>query len=462
MKRSQYAISWIYGEFRFSHLSNTGKAESWLVSFPVTDVESLARAMAEVSQHIDLTHGGSVVIAYEDDMHTHEFFEVPEMASKDLEKYLQRKVEQNKPFNGKASWCYHDAKYSEQGKGILLHLLPQEIVDATIRICEEFYLTPRLFIPLTAVVSSQVKNYSFDGNYVLVVVALFSQRTEIVVTMSDGEVLFVRELPYAGYLEGQPRLVIDINRTISYVKQQFAMAVNRVCLIGEKAEAVQKNILTDISVDIHYDQDGLDALFWAKVTSGLKTNISANFIPLLTRKRINKTLFYRVAVWSTMLLVITSLFITATVEKTVSARGGNSQSLDEDISHLENSIKHYKLLNSRREEEKNRLRILRANATNIPAIFINHLGDIVPRGLVIVNANIKLKDRKWNVMLTGKSQGILSSDMKSLDKMEQTLKHDPWNMTITRSWKSAWYKQLTSGSAGHSAQSEYTIAGWMK
>ena len=94
MTNTRFGIEWIYGEFLISRFAGGRVAERWQAPYPVTDLKSLGRAMHDASQHIDLPRGGDVAIAYEDDLHTHEFVEVPPLRKRDLEKHLALRVEQ--------------------------------------------------------------------------------------------------------------------------------------------------------------------------------------------------------------------------------------------------------------------------------------------------------------------------------------------------------------------------------
>ncbi|MEN7343992.1 MAG: hypothetical protein AAAFM81_13660, partial [Pseudomonadota bacterium] len=226
-----YGIEWAYGEFRISKLRGNEVVESWKSPEPVTDLMSLNAAMYEACHHVDISKGGSVAIAYEDDLHTHEFLEVPPMGRRDMEKYLTRHVTENKPFTTDAAWRFHPVSREGRVDGVLLHLMPKYIVDAVMRICEEFYLKPKLLVPLTEIMSEYVPGLHCDENEALLLIALFDERTQMLISSDKGEILFVRELSYAWNKDNQERFSADINRTAGYAKQRIGALTNQPCIL---------------------------------------------------------------------------------------------------------------------------------------------------------------------------------------------------------------------------------------
>ena len=462
MSVTRYAISWIYGEFRIAHLNKGVPDQHWTAPYPVNDLVSLGRAMGEASEYVDITHGGDLAIVYEDDLHSHDFFAVPFMGKKDLEKLLARKVENSKLFEEDAAWCYHEAKHENEEEGILLHLLPQSIVNSTVRICQEFYLTPRRLVPLTEVISEYVKTYQPEPKEILVMVALFSQRIEIVIALGDGEALFVRELPYSGYGDEQARLVTDINRTIQYCKRRFGAAVDKVWLLGEQADQIHAQINNQIEAEFNYDPESLDPTFWAMEVSNLTGQLSANFIPLLARRRLNSTLMLRVAVWLLGGLFLSAIGIGASVEYALAQHSFNQNRIQADIATSIGEIERIENLIAEAEQSKQKLALLRADTQNLPALFTSYLGDLTPAGLILTYSEILPQGEEWKVTLKGTSKLPLSDVATVLSSLESALSSDPWNLTITENWKASWYEQLRNGSASSRGDIGFEIVGLMK
>lgn len=461
-KCTRYAISWIYGEFHIMRMHHGYPVELWVSPERVHDLASLSVAMNQAAEHIDLTRGGDVAIAYEDDLHTHDLFDVPNMSKRDLEKLLARKVEKNKPFTDEASWCYHEAKHNDEEEGILLHRLPKRIVDAIVRICQDFYLTPKRLVPLTEIMSELVGGYKLDDNELVMLVAVFNERTEIVVCLGSGEVMFVRELPYAGNAIENERLLTDLDRTLNFAKQKFAKTINKFWLLGEKSDVIQSQMYGKIDAEIYVDDEALDPAFWAVQVSRLQGQISANFIPLLARKKISRNLFCRIAVWAFPVLLLASIFTTSFVEYRLARHAEIEGQMQDEIMHLQDNIAHIESLISRREDGEQKLKLLQADAGNLPALFMNHLGNLVPPGLALTHTVIENKNNEWKVLLKGDSALSMSDVVAVLTEFETVLQQPPWNITITESWENSWYEQLKSGAASREGNSGFQITGWMQ
>lgn len=458
MSATRYAISWIYGEFIIARMQRGFPLQRWAAPYIVNDLSTLSQAMADAGREVDLSRGGDLAIAYEDDLHTHEFFDVPQMAKKELESLLSRKVENNKPFEEQAAWCYHEARH-EDDEGILLHILPQNIVNSTIRICQEFYLTPKRLVPLTEIISELIQTYHHQKSDVLIAVALFSSRTEIVITLGSGEVLFVRELPYDGYNEHTARLTTDINRTIQYAKQKFGCVVKATWLLGQKTDVIQSKIVNDIESEVHYDPNSLDPTFWAMGVSNLTGQISANFIPLLARKKINKTLLHRAALWMLGIVFIASVSIASFVEYTIAKQAFDEDTVKFEITKIKEEMDQLDSLLGQFKQEKKQLSLLQADSKNLPAFFINHLSHLIDEQLVLTKTSVERTGSYWKIELVGNSDLPLSEIAPILISTEKKLSSSPWNMTITNSWSESWYQQLKTGAAASNSKIGFSITG---
>lgn len=459
---TRYAISWIYGEFRIARMQHGFPVETWVAPYHVHDMATLNSAMHEAAEHIDLSRGGDVAIAYEDDLHTHDFFDVPNMGKRDLEKLLARKVEQDKPFPDQAAWCYHEAKHTNDEEGILLHRLPKRIVDAIVRICQEYYLTPKRLVPLTEIMSELVTGYDVENRELIMVVSTFSERSEIAVTLGDGEVLFVRELPYSGANVDISRVLIDINRTLQYSKQRFGKAIDKFWLLGLKSDVISQQIQGQVDAKVFIDEDALDPLFWATEVSKIQGQISANFIPLLARKRISRNLFYRIAIWASPVVFTASVGVVSAVEFEHAENRKMTDFIETEIDMLSKDIEQIESLIERRDEGQQKLRLLQADAGNLPAQFMNHLGELVPAGLVLTSSNVEQVGEEWKIELKGSSDLALSDVVTVLVELEDRMQQPPWNITITQSWESSWYEQLRTGAASSKERSGFEITGWMR
>ncbi len=461
MSSTRFGIEWIYGEFLISRFANGESVEQWQAPYPVNDLRSLSHAMHDASAHIDLTRGGDVAIAYEDDLHTHEFLQVPRMSRRDLERHLSVRVEGSKAFDGRAAWCYHPAVPGENMEGVLLHLMPKDIVDAVTRVCGEYYLVPKRLVPLTEIISEHIKKLEAQSEDVLLIIAIFQRRMQLVVAHGDGEVLFVRELQYSSQDENIDRLVVDINRTIGYAKQRIGVRPDRAWLMGEHAPRVIGAFQGELDCPVAVDETATRTDFWTAEVAGLPQRLSSNFIPSLARRAMGRKSLMRAAVLTGWTLVAAAMLVGVVIQTVIGSpidRNLIEQRIEDvtvDIQRVEGELHAIDL-------EQVRLNQLTADAFNLPALFLSHLGDMVPDGVVLHSVNIVRGEQSWRLEIEGVASQSLDRAPVVFEEFQNTLAAAPWRARITESWRTTWMQQLRSGSAAQEGDVGFRIRGTVR
>lgn len=454
----EFAIEWAYGEFHIARLRGNEIAASWKSPTPVNDLSDLQQAMSAAAGVVDLGRGGSVAIAYEDDLHTHEFLELPSMSRRDRTRFLQRYVDNNKPFKGRAAWRAHPVRRNKVN-GVLLHLMPHGIIDALMRVCSDFYLVPKLLVPLTEIMSRFVPTLETETDGALLLVALFDNRTQMLIANEEGEILFVRELSYPWTAEAHGRLVVDINRTIGYAKQRIGGAINEAWVLGDEAKAVSQSLTDRIDATIGFDARTAEPDFWMRQVAALPLSLHSNFIPRLARSSITGKTMARAGMLMTAVFVVATLAVVGAVETAIWSDRTDVQMLmqrieqrREDIAALERDV-------ARMDAEARKLDILNLDAFNLPGLFLSRLADLVPEGLVVTEVEIAKANVGWSLAIRGHSTVSLGDIAPLLSALENNLTAPPWNGAIAQSWESAWMQQLEQGMAAGDGHVGFEIKG---
>ncbi|MFK7888959.1 MAG: hypothetical protein AB8G16_19040 [Gammaproteobacteria bacterium] len=455
-----YGIEWAYGEFRIARLKGSSVVESWKSPQPVTDLNSLSAAMREACNHLDISRGGSVAIAYEDDLHKHEFLEVPPLSRSDMRKFVARHVDNDKPFDDPATFRYHTVSHGEkQQDGILLHLMPRYIVDAVTRICEDFYLTPKLMVPLTEIMSEYVRSMSRKDDDSLLLIALFDDRTQMVISSAHGDILFVRELTYPWSEATEHRLATDINRTIGFAKQRIGTRVGGAWLIGELATRAKSSLSPLIETSLGQDAATTVPEFWMTQVAALPLRIESNFIPTLARSSISYKTFLRTAVTMVGITAVGAALFSATVEYTIYSRLNDQYSIAIEIDAMRDELARKNAEIESMQNQKSTLDLLNVDAFNLPALFLSHLGDLVPADLVLTEATVSRSNEGWEIGLQGRTGLSLQKVAPMLNQLQSNLTDDPWHAMITMSWEETWMRQLDAGSATSDGDIGFEIQG---
>ncbi|MEO0614829.1 MAG: hypothetical protein AAFY69_01705 [Pseudomonadota bacterium] len=454
----EFAIEWAYGDFHIARLKGGEVEASWKSPTPVTDLSELQAAMTAAAGVVELGRGGSVAIAYEDDLHTHEFLELPSMSRRDRIRFLQRYVDNNKPFDSRAAWRAHPVKRNKIN-GALLHLMPHSIIDALMRVCSDFYLVPKLMVPLTEIMSRFVPMLESEQDGAHLLIALFDSRTQMLIANEAGEILFVRELSYPWTAETHGRLVVDINRTIGYAKQRIGGGINQAWVLGTEAEAVCQSLAGRIDASVRFDKRSVEREFWMRQVAVLPLSLHSNFIPRLARRSITGKTMVRAGLLMTGVVIAATLGVVGAVEGAIWRDRTDVVELMQRIEERREQIEVLENDVARMDAEARKLDILNLDAFNLPGLFLSQLSDIVPEGLVVTEVRIGKAERGWDLAIRGHSTVSLGDIAPLLSSLEARLSGPPWNGNIVRSWEAAWMQQLEQGMAAGRGDVGFEIEG---
>lgn len=455
-------ISWTYTELHVVTIRNGQLEKSWTSSYPITNLEDFSDALFEVCNELDLKRGGRVSIAYESDVHTHEFLELPNMKKKDMQKYLQRRISSEKPFDEDAAWCYHEARHDKNTEGVLLHLMPKNIVDAMIRICDEFFFVAKRLVPLTEIYTSHISCLKLDDKEKLLLIALFDNRVQMVVASGSGEILFVRELAFSWDDDEGKRLLTDVDRTLRYAKQRTGGGVTRVIIMGDQSVQAKEILQNTINIPIVMDESSADCFFWAKKVSDLPITRENNFIPKLARSAITKRTGMRVSVMSVACLLLMTLSFSGWVEYKLSIENEPQEKIVSDIDGLQQQLSQLQDKLSAAKNNRKQLDKLVVTGLDLPVIFFNYLGNLTPKDMQLNSAEIFRETKIWRFHLTGKSSLEFTRIPELLTRWESGLSAEPWNATIDLGWKQTWLSQLHAGAAANDTETAFELGGVLR
>ncbi len=459
MSRNSYTISWLYGEFRIARFYKGELAEQWQADGLVEDREQFLRTLIEAGRHLDLSARGEVTLVHEHDLHSHDYLEVPAMKKRDLEKYLLRRVEQDKPFAEDAAWCFHEANHGDGKQGVLLHLLPRYLVEETVSACADVGLAPKRYVPLTEIVSDYLPTAGVEPTDLLVVLACFEQRTEIIVALGDGEALFVRELNYGAHEDTVERLITDVNRTVRYTRQQLRRQVDTAWIMGHPPWTIVERLRQALDVPVHFDADAADPYFWSVWATRLSGRLSANFISVFAQKNITQDVMRRAGVWCTAALVVLAVCMTLFSTGLVSHRAEQIRQINYRTDAARQSIDDLELALQAGKTKQQHLQRLRATSYNLPSLMMLHLSYLTPDDVTLTEVEIQQDGEGWLVDLRGIVGGDMRHGARVLAGFEQQLQQPPWDVAVTQSFRSTWMEQFNQGRLDDGGGLGFSIAG---
>ncbi len=454
---SKFGISWIYEEFRISRFHRGKLIESWASPTSISNPDEFDKAIKEAAKTINLDHGGEVAIAIESDLHTHSFLELPPMSKKDLEQYLERNIDQEKTFLEEAAWSYRSTPHGSKGEGVLLHLMPKDVLDSIIKVCELNKLEANKIVPLTEIMAQHIPGLPSYDDGIIILIALFEEHVEIVVADGKGESYFVRELGFHWQEENLDRLKLDIERTLLYTKQQFGMT-SHVWIMGQESASAASELNKHYEVTIESDPGSLDQDFWSVEVNSLPKKLTSNFVPNSLQAAFSRRTAIRIGVWSAAASLLIAIASTLIVQ---SMKLGGYSEIKTQISILETKKNMLQMQSSEIQNKLTRLEALSQKTEPVPAWFLSYLGEVVPDGMILSKASLSRKDNKWFFRLEGATNPTLADSASTVENLESGLSVSPWNAQISQIWREEWLEKLRQGKAGEDGLISFNMEGQM-
>lgn len=458
MSSTSYAISWLYGEFQIARFRRGKVEEHWHAPELVNSTGELTTALQTAGLNIDLSVKGDVTIVHEHDLHMHEYLEVPSMKRRDLEKLLLRRVQQSESSEEQA-WCYHMVSHQGGKEGVLLHQLPRQLVDDTIQACTAVGLAPKKYVPLTEITSDYLPQQDIDAKQIILAVACFDERAELIVALGDGEAIFVRELNYGGQESNAARLVTDINRTIRYVKQQLTRGVDIVWTIGHPEWQVVDHLRKSVEAPVYFDAESADPNFWCLQATELSGKLSANFVSIFAQNNITADVLKRWGVYTTAAVLAATAGLTAVTSGLVAHRGERINAIDYHAANIRSSIFDFEAILQEGKNKQEHLERLRAASHNLPSLLLQHLSRLTPSEVTLTNVSVTQETLGWSLQLDGRVLGDMRHGARVLAGFEEKLNKPPWQVSVTRSFRDTWMEQLGQGHISEDNGLGFSISG---
>lgn len=457
-----YGISWIYEEFQAARLNNGKCVERWSASEPVNNLEDFSKALLTAVDALEMHKGGDIAVAYESDEHVHLFLDIPPMSVRDLEKYLERRVDQEKSFKDKAAWAYRATQHGDKGEGVLLHIMPADIRDTIMRLCDQSGLVPRHLVALTDVMADHFEDISDKRSQNVLLVALFESRVEMVVVTGEGEALLVRELGFHWNEGNMERLRRDLERTLLYAKQRFGDAVSNIMIMGVDAVAAAEKLQPHFSISLEADKGSVDPLFWASEVSSLARKTKSNFIPLMMQRSITGRQLLRLGSRMTVTATIVAVSVLIVVEIMIVKYGRLDPNTAQKTLELQQRKENWKNEFAKLSLSQDRLNHLSGVTASLPTWFFSSLGSLTNKEVLLNDVALEKRGIYWRFMLKGDVNASLADAASTLKNLELALTGEPWNAAVSSDWEQVWVEQLAKGRATEAGLVAFQLEGQIR
>ena len=280
-------IAWLHGEFHAAVFRRQSLVRAWTCSETVDTLPAFEAAFDAATAAVDFS-GVEVFLILAHEQFVHQPEQAPPFSEAAARSYLRGRVERFEKEHGPVLWVSQRMASVRQDAAYLLHMLPAAFYDGinSLLLARRFDLTRVLpaSVPLQLVLES---GGVAKGQPVLLAAATGST-TAVLAAKADAEALFSRNLQ-AGWDRDPARLGVELNRSLLYAKQQFGVAMNRVCLLGAADAATRAELQARCGEDRTIDVVASSPTDWLHAVARLSARHPVNLVAgYLGRKRRNQ------------------------------------------------------------------------------------------------------------------------------------------------------------------------------
>lgn len=378
-------------------------AGTWQRPAPVTDVSDFTAVMREAVRQTG--YAGTIatlVIAHQ--RLAQQLVETPPIKGQNLRSFLDRRVQQLKPFPTDAAWSYQPTQPTRNGPSLLLHLLPKPFLDQIVQSGQVADVKFVRVVPATAVLQRQLAALPLGPDEAALLAAETGGTTTVVIGRREGQIYLGRTLSNDWTTHGD-RVGVDINRTILYVKQQFGVTVGSVWLFGSGAESQLRLLQTTLRLPVQVSPVPPAPLYWAQEAAKIPVDDTSNLISTEQLQAPRRRVLLRVTTALVALLALLALVTAGGVQFVLVDRTRQLRALESRASQLHE--RRAALQQREREflQQKEFVKVVSEERPQpVPGWFLGYLGNALPRDLYLSRFRLYRDEDLWRVELEGALQ----------------------------------------------------------
>ncbi|MCA9419613.1 MAG: hypothetical protein KC592_01260 [Nitrospira sp.] len=438
LKKKQTILSVSLSNGRLKALSIVKNAigQSWERPGGLVSLRNLRDALEEAIHHTKFP-GTHLAMLVDHPRFTTRTIQVPPMLLTDLLPFLERKVQQEKPWEGPAAWRYRIGLESRGKLHIHLDIWPQDYIDALVHICQELGLFLRQLAPLSALPESQLSSLPVEPGEGSLLLTMLEGRTIIVAGKDDGTPIWTRHLfPAQDWVPLGERVGTEVNRTIMFITQQTNLKIPHIWLLEDEERLTAGEIQPHVATPLVSFPIKPDWNYWLWVGATLPVNLSSNFTPPQVlqaplRNALTKTLVVILAAF-----ILFGVGTTSVIEGYLARHRIAMQAMTEQVTALQQDQAQWEsrlmALDTKRQWARS------VKETTIPELegpFLSYLGTIIPTEVILHKAFIERAQNGWNLELDGTVSTNLATTLLLVDQFVQRLADGPYHVALHQDWR---------------------------
>ena len=437
MERTVLCLSCLNGEIKAAVSQRGAIAGFWERPASLDDFANFTPVALEAAEKTKYS-GEPVAIVLSHARLSDQLTEVPPVKGWKLERFLRRRVEQLKTFDGEAAWSYQRAMRTKNSEATLLHLFPKALLDQLTQGCDKADLRLARVLPTTAVLANQLKELPLEKDEVALLAAETGPTTSVVIGRRDGRVCLGRVLTET-WNTRPDRVAVDLTRTIGFAEQQTGLGVSSVWIFGGGARERLPEMQAALKLPVKVSPVEWTPSYWAQQAARVPEKEDGNLISYEQRQAPMRR---RVLTATGLVLLLLLLAAAGAAGVLEIMRGREQKSIDQQTADMVR-LQEERSTWERRHRELDRKQRFVEKVTDekpepVPAWFLGYLGDAVPEDLLLTELQVKNTNDVWSIRLAGVAQPTTNPApqmvfSQALISLTNNLTAGPFHFNITRS-----------------------------
>ncbi len=388
--------------------------------------------------------------------------QIPPMLLTDLLPYLERKVQQEKPWEGPAAWRYQIGLETRGKLHVHLDIWPQDYIDKIVHICQESGLSLRQLAPLSTLAESQLSTLPVEPGKGSILITMLEGKIMIVAGNDDGTPIWTRHLfPAQDWVPLGERVGTEANRTIMFITQQTNLKFPCIWFWDDEERLTAGEIQPHVNTPLIPYPIKPDWNYWLWIGAMLPLNLHSNFTPTQVlqaplRKTLTKAFVAMLAVF-----ILFGVGTTSVIEGYLARHRTAMQTMTDQVSALQQDYAQWEgrlmSLDTKRQWAQS---VSETTTPELEGPFLSYLGSIIPTQVILRKAFVERTQDGWNVELDGSTSTNLAATLLVVDQFVQQLADGPYHVSLHEDWRDQLLTQTATSSHEHPLY-RFTLKGTM-
>jgi hypothetical protein len=388
MRKEILGVSWLNGQMKFMSARNGVPLATWDAPSQEGDGLNLTPALQEAIRQTRYD-GIDLALILEHNRLIQQLVETPPAQGRDLEMFLERRVNQLKVFEEAAVWSFQVTQPTKTARALMLYLLPKPLLDQLVHSCRAADVHLLIMVSPTAVLGSQLAELPLGKEDIALVAAETEGMTSVVIGHKHGAIHLGRSLRCSWQTDPE-RVHSELNRTILFAKQQFGITIGSLWLFGPGAKEQLELMRQVFEVPVRLSPVEHTPFYWAEQAVRLAPTLKANLISKDLQKAPQRRVLVRITSGLLGLIVAASVLAYGWVETQVQRQARAVAQLRAKSEPLQSQKGELEKRQEALEAQKRLIRLIEEQKlAPVPGWFLGYVAGNLQEELLLTELQVK-------------------------------------------------------------------------